>query len=142
MRHSAQLALGEEAVDLVHVDVSPALLAVQERIGRVFQRRRLVKAQNDAPVLVVVALQAVQLPPLALVAAQVIDIEGTVGLTLCVQLALHLDEPLAAGVDGVAPQVHPDPAPPQLLGHRQRRTGTAIVDRTDLGEEGMGAVHF
>jgi len=65
------------------------------------------------------------LPPLALVAAQVIHVEGAIGLAGGVQLALDLDQALAAGVDGVAPQVHPDPAPAQLLRHRQRRARAA-----------------
>jgi len=92
---------------------------------RVGQRVGLVEAQDDAAVFVVGALQPVQLPPLALVAAQVIDVEGAIGLASGVQRALDLYQALASGVDSVAAQVHPDPAPAQLLRHRQRRAGAA-----------------
>ena len=92
---------------------------------RVGQPVGLVEAQDDPAVFLVSALEPVKLPPLALVAAQVIDVEGAVGLAGGVQLALDLDQALAGGVDGVAAQVHPDPAPAQLLRHRQRRPGAA-----------------
>ena len=97
---------------------------------RVGQRVGLVEAQDDAAVFVVGALQPVQLPPLALVAAQVVYVEGAIGLAGGVQLALDLDQALAAGVDGVAPQVHPDPAPAQLLRHCQR-CATAAEEVSD-----------
>lgn len=75
LRYCSQLALSEDAINLVHMDISPALFAVQERVGRVLQRRRLVKTQDGAAMLDVIALQAIQLPPLALVAPKVVHIE-------------------------------------------------------------------
>src|SRR6185503_5611489 len=99
--------------------------AVQERLRRILawfpsadgrtERSSLVEAQHQVAVLLVGGFEPLELPPLALVAPQVIDIEGAAGPVLLLQLALDLDQPLAGGVDGRAPQVHPDPAPPQLF---------------------------
>ena len=41
------------------------------------------------------------------------------------QFALDADEPLAAGVDGVAAQVDADPAPAESFGDGEGRAGTA-----------------
>jgi hypothetical protein len=37
------------------------------------------------------SLQGVLLPPLPLIAAEVVDIEGTIGSSVHVQIALHFD---------------------------------------------------
>jgi hypothetical protein len=68
---------------------------------------------------VVVALESVELPPLAFITPQVVHIERAVGLAGPVQIALYLDQPLARGVDGVATQVYANPASAQLFSDRQ-----------------------
>ncbi len=61
------------------------------------------------------ALQALSLPPLPFISAQVVDVEGPVGLAIRLEPALKVDQPLSAGVDGEAAQVAHDPAPAQPL---------------------------
>ena len=73
----------------------------------------------------VCALEPFPLPPLPLVAAQIVDIKGPVGLAVCVEFALQFDEPLAAGVDGKSAQVGHDPAAAQALGHSAGGAGAA-----------------
>ena len=82
--------------------ISPILLAVEEGTGRVGEFGGLVEAQDHAAVLVVGPLETVQLPPLALIAPQVVHVERAIGLARFMQFSLHLNEPLAGNVDSIA----------------------------------------
>ena len=62
---------------------------------------------------------------LALVAAEVEHLEGSERFAAGLQLALHLDEPLARGVDAELAEVGGDPLAPELFGHRRRRAAPA-----------------
>jgi hypothetical protein len=62
---------------------------------------------------------------LALVAAEVEHLEGAEGLAAGLQLALHLDEPLAGGVDAELAEVGGDPFAPELFGHGGGRAAPA-----------------
>ena len=81
--------------------------------------------------LVVGAVEPFLLPPLALVTAEVVNVERAIRLLLLVQLALQLDQPFAAGVNGEPAKVRHDPAPPQPLRHRARRPAAA----EEVGDE-------
>ena len=69
---------------------------------------------------IVIALQPFPLPPLPLVAAQIVDIKGPVGLAVCLEFSLQFDEPFTAGVDGETAQIAHDPTTVQALGHSAR----------------------
>ena len=71
---------------------------------------------------------------LALVAAEVEHLEGAEGLAAGLQLALHLDEPLARGVDAELAEVGGDPLAPELFRHRRRRAAAA----EEIGHEVAG----
>jgi hypothetical protein len=62
---------------------------------------------------------------LALVAAEVEHLEGAEGFAAGFQLALHLDEPLARGVDAELAEVGGDPFAPELFGHGGGRAAAA-----------------
>jgi hypothetical protein len=69
---------------------------------------------------IIIALQPFSLPPLPLIATQIVDIKGPVGLAVCLEFSLQFDEPFAAGVDSESAQVAHDPATVQALGHCAR----------------------
>ena len=75
---------------------------------------------------------------LALVLAQVQNLEGAVVLALCLQLPLHADHALARRVDGELAQVAGDPFAPQLFGHGRRRAGTAEEVSDEIAFVGGG----
>lgn len=58
------------------------------------------------------------------------------------QFPLDLDESLARDMDGIAPQVNPDPAPAQLFGDSEGGARTTVVNHTNLRQEGMRVLHF
>ena len=58
---------------------------------------------------------------LAFVAAKVQDLEGAEGFACGLQFTLHLDEPLARGVDAELAEVGGDPFAPELFGHGRGR---------------------
>ncbi len=118
-------------VDAIDVTERPALAAVKQRRWGVRQDLGLEELQHHAPVLLVRALEPVLLPPLPLVAAEVVDVERAVGLALVVQLALQLDQPLAAGVDGEPAQVAMIQRRPKPLRHCARRAAAA----EEVGDE-------
>ena len=62
---------------------------------------------------------------LALVAAEVEHLEGAERLAAGLQLALHLDEPLARGVDAELAEVGGNPFAPELFGHGGGRAAAA-----------------
>ena len=62
---------------------------------------------------------------MALVAAEVQDLEGPEVLARCLQLALHADQPLARGVDGELAEVGGDPFAAEFFGHGRGRAGAA-----------------
>ena len=67
--------------------------------------------QDDLAMLCVGAFEAVELPPLALITAEVVHIEIAVRFTGFMQLTLNLDHAFAGGVNGETPQVAHDPTP-------------------------------
>ena len=71
---------------------------------------------------------------LPLVAAEVEHLEGAKGLAAGLQLALHLDEPLARGVDAELAEIGGDPFAPELFGHGGGRTAAA----KEIGHEVAG----
>ena len=60
--------------------------------------------------LIVRALEPFLLPPLPLVAAEVVNVERAIRLALVVKLSLEFDQALSAGVNGEPPEVGHDPA--------------------------------
>ena len=122
------LVNGHWCVHRAHVDHGVALLAVQVLHAR--QRLRAVELEDELKVVedehllgAFLAAESDSLPHLALVLAQVENLEGFA--------ALDVQQPLAGGVDGKAPQVAADPAPPHLLGHGQRGARSA----EEVGDE-------
>ena len=84
------------------------------------------------------ALQALSLPPLPFISAQVVDVEGPVGLAIRLELALEVDEALSAGVDGEAPKVAHDPAAAQPLSNSTGGAGAAEDIRHEVALIGGG----
>ena len=121
---------GDRRVYRSNVHHGPAFLAVE--MGEAGNRLCAVELEDESQVLVEHLLSAAlvlfvakgdPLPVLALVLAEVEDLERPA--TLDVQKAL------AGHVDGPAREVAADPAAAQLLGHSERRTGTA----EEVGDE-------
>ena len=84
------------------------------------------------------AFEPFLLPPLPLVAAEVVNVERAIRLAFVVKLALKLDQALAAGVDGEPPEVGHDPAPPQPLGHCAGRAAAAEEVGDEIAFVGAG----
>ena len=68
---------------------------------------------------------------LPLVAPEVEHFKRAEGLACRLRFPLHLDQPLAGGVDAELAQVRGNPLAPQLLRHRRRGAGTA----EEIGDE-------
>jgi hypothetical protein len=62
---------------------------------------------------------------LALVAAEVEHLEGAERLACRLQIPLHLDQPLAGGVDAELAEIAGDPLAPELFSHGGGGAGTA-----------------
>ncbi len=62
---------------------------------------------------------------LALVLAEVEDLEGAVVLAVFLELALYPDQPLAGGVDGELAEIGGDPLAAQFFGHGGGSAGAA-----------------
>ena len=99
-----------------------ALFAVQKRRRRIFHGVRLEAVQNNATVVFVrppcraVAVGNFSLPALALIAPQVVNIKGAVGLAFFLQFALNVHQTLGRGVDGESSKVARNPATTEFLG--------------------------
>ena len=78
-RDGAHLVAREQAVDAIDVDKGAALAPV-EQAGLVRQRLGFVETEDDFAMLTVRASEAFALPPLALVAAEIVNVERAVGL--------------------------------------------------------------
>ena len=70
-------------------------------------------------------LKTFLLPPLTLVAAEIIDVESAVRLPLIVEFPLEIDQSLPRRMNGEPPQIGHDPAPPQFFSHGPCCSGTA-----------------
>jgi hypothetical protein len=76
-------------------------------------------------VLVVGPVQGGFLPPLPFVAAEIVDIKRSVGLSLVVKISLLVDQPLAASVDGEASEICHNPPATETFCCRARSAATA-----------------
>ena len=127
-------------VDWADDDQPAGVLAVEE--ARVRERLGAIGAQDQLAELALLLRQRLFLlfaaepaadveVGLALVTAEVQYLEGSERLARRLQLALHLDQPLARGVDGELAEVGADPLAPELLRHRRRGAGAA----EEVGDE-------
>ena|SRR5436309_14508471 len=77
------------------------------------------------------ALELFLLPPLPLVAAEVVNVERAIRLASFVELALELNQALAASVNREPAEIAHDPAPPEPFRYRASRPAAA----EEVGDE-------
>lgn len=123
--HDRGLLAGKYRVDAIDVAEGAALATMDERRRRIGQHFSLEKLQNDPAVLFVRALKGVFLPPLAFVAAEIVHVEGSVGLLFRVKVPLKINEALTACMDAKPAEIGHNPAAAKPLGHCAGCTGTA-----------------